>query len=134
MFKGENIRRIAEQKGLKLKEVYEGAGIKEQTFFSIVSGRGNPQSDKLEAIADFLECLIDDFFDREHFKNGQLCKVSGNGNKVQQGTNNVMTENVTKEIEYLQVLLREKEALLEAKNELLKEKDRTIGLLMKSKE
>lgn len=42
-----------------------------------------------------------------------------------------MMEDQAKEIEYLLKLLKEKEALLEAKNELLQEKDRIIKLLEK---
>ena len=40
-----------------------------------------------------------------------------------------MMEDQAKEIEYLLKLLKEKEALFEAKNELLREKDRIIRLL-----
>lgn len=133
MFCGQKIKTIAEQKGLKVKDLYEGANIKSGTFFTILSDKGNPTADKLEAIADFLGCSIDEFFERKSCFQNQQYTVSGNGNKVQQGTNNVMEENQAKEIEYLHVLLREKELRLTTLLELIKEKDRIIELLEKSK-
>ena len=83
----------------------------------------------MEAIADFFECSIDDFFDRKSYGKEQSCTVSGNGNKVQNGKHNVMMEDQAKEIEYLLKLLKEKEALLEAKEMQLRDKDKIIKLL-----
>ena len=137
MFNGENIKKIAEIRKRKIKNVYEGAGIKQPTFFSIISEKGNPTSDNLEAIADFLECSIDDFFDRE-VPYQCLLNVSGKESEARQEKDNVSVENLMKEIENLRVLLKEKELLLqtkdkliETKDELLKEKERTIMLLFK---
>jgi len=72
---------------------------------------------------------IDDFFDRKSYGKEQSCTVSGNGNKVQNGKHNVMMEDQAKEIEYLLKLLKEKEALLEAKEMQLRDKDKIIKLL-----
>ena len=103
MFNGQNIKRLSEIKGVKIKTVCERTGISQGSFY--------------------------DFFDRKSYGKEQSCTVSGNGNKVQNGKHNVMMEDQAKEIEYLLKLLKEKEALLEAKNELLREKDRIIRLL-----
>ena len=119
MFNGQNIKRLSEIKGVKIKTVCERTGISQGSFYTILSERGNPTADNLE----------DDFFDRKSYGKEQSCTVSGNGNKVQNGKHNVMMEDQAKEIEYLLKLLKEKEALLEAKNELLREKDRIIRLL-----
>ena len=129
MFNGQNIKRLSEIKGVKIKTVCERTGISQVSFYTILSERVNPTADNLEAIADFFDCSFDDFFDRKSYGKEQSCTVSGNGNKVQNGKHNVMMEDQAKEIEYLLKLLKEKEALLEAKNELLREKDRIIRLL-----
>ena len=110
MFNGQNIKRLSEIRGIKVKTICDTTGISPGSFYTILSERGNPTADNLEAIADFFECSIDDFFDRKSYGKEQSCTVSGNGNKVQNGK-------------------QEKEALLEAKNELLREKDRIIRLL-----
>ena len=137
MFNGQNIKNITEKRGIKIKSLYEGAGINQGTFFTIISERGNPTADKLEAIADFLECSIDDFFDRK--VNYQSSKnVLAKKSEALQEKDNRSVENLMKEIENLRVLLKEKELLLqtkdkliETKDELLKEKERTIMLLFK---
>lgn len=121
MFNGQNIKNITEKRGIKIKSLYEGAGINQGTFFTIISERGNPTADKLEAIADFLECSIDEFFDRK--VNYQSSK-----NVPEEKNNDTMTE--ANEIEYLRALLKEKDALIEAKNQLLQEKERMIEFLM----
>ena len=109
MFNGQNIKRLSEIKGVKIKTVCDRTGISQGSFYTILSERGNPTADNLEAIADFFECSIDDFFDRKSYGKEQSCTVSGNGNKVQNGKHNVMMEDQAKEIEYLLKLLKEKE-------------------------
>lgn len=133
MYNGQKIKNIIELKGLKQIDVYKSAGINEGTFFSITSEKGNPKADKLELIADFLQCSIDDFFDRKIKVHETSMNVSGSGNKVQNGVHNVMVENQAKEIEHLQLLLKEKEVLIKTKEMQLRDKDKIIALLENKK-
>ena len=59
MFNGQNIKRLSEIKGVKIKTVCERTGISQGSFYTILSERGNPTADNLEAIADFFECSIE---------------------------------------------------------------------------
>ena len=67
MFNGQNIKRLSEIRGIKVKTICDTTGISPGSFYTILSERGNPTADNLEAIADFFECSIDDFFDRKSY-------------------------------------------------------------------
>jgi transcriptional regulator with XRE-family HTH domain len=123
MYNGQIIKDIAESRGLQLKEVFSEAKIKEGTFYQMVGPKGNPKADKLESIANVLECSVDDFFDREI---NNKSNISVNGHKNQVGNGNVMVESQANEIEHLKKLLEEKE-------NMIAEKERTIRILMNKK-
>ena len=123
MFNGQKIKDIISNKGLTQKQVFNRAGIKEATFYSLFNQTANPSSNILESIADVLGCSIDDFFDRNN--DAQLINighnVSGNGNKV---TGDIALSECQSEVAHLKELLKEKD-------ELLNEKERLIKVLMK---
>lgn len=86
------------------------------------------QAHLLEQIAHLLQVPVLCFFDEEFvYENNQIGKISGSGNKVQQGHVNVMLESQEREIENLKLLLTEKD-------NVISEKERCIQLLLKSKE
>lgn len=69
MFNPLYVKDILSNRKLLYKDVYAGSGINENTFKGIMSSKGgNPSANILEALADFLECSIDDFFDRKFKK------------------------------------------------------------------
>lgn len=87
------------------------ANINQGTFFQIISENGNPSADKLEAIANVLNCSIDDFFDRDNSKGNSVVQNGGKGNSASI-YGNVMTgefENNKLRISHLEQLLEEKE-------------------------
>ena len=86
---------------------------------NIINGISIPKADNLEKIADFFEVPIDYFFDRSIEISDPALSITGNGNKVQHGDGNIMTETQAKEIEHL--------------NQLLAEKERTIQILLNQK-
>src|SRR5574344_720941 len=122
MFNGQKIKDIINLKGFTQKQVFNSAGIKEATYYSLFNRNANPSSIILESMADALECSIDDFFDRNndaHYNIGH--NVSGNGNKV---TGDIALTECQSEVSHLKELLNQKD-------ELLKEKERLIKVLMK---
>ena len=123
MYNGQKIKDLIEKRGLKLNEVYTSIGMKEGTFFSIISEKGNPKADKLELIADYLLCPIDTFFDRTEVSVSVNIghKVNGNGNKI---SGDISLSECKKENEHLKQLIQEKERIIN-------EKERTIQILMK---
>jgi transcriptional regulator with XRE-family HTH domain len=114
MFNGLNIKNLAEKNKLMMKDVYINAGINQGTFFQIISDKGNPSADKLEAIADVLNCSIDDFFDRNNRndKGNSVVQNGGSGNAASI-YGNISPSNWQKENEYLRALLEEKERLIQ---------------------
>lgn len=122
MFNGQKIKEIIESKGMTQKEVFTKAGIKQPTFYSLFSDDANPSSNLLECLANFLECSIDDFFDRkvEHSSINIGHHVNGNGNKV---SGDITLSECQTEIAHLKQLLQEKERIIE-------EKERTIQILI----
>lgn len=85
------------------------------------------QAHQLEQIAHLLEVPVVCFFDEEVVcENNKIGKVSGTGNRVQQGHVNVMLESQEREIENLKLLLTEKD-------KVISEKERLIQILMKGK-
>ena len=123
MFNGQKIIQLLEQRQLTKKRLFEYMRTSASGLDSIIK-KCNPTAEKIEQIADFFELPIDYFFDRNIKTTEQATTVNGNGNKVQNGNGNVMTENQAKEIEHLKQLLEEKEKLIQ-------DKERTIQILMK---
>lgn len=81
----------------------------------------------LKQIARALSVPVVCFFDEEFVcENNKIGKISGTGNKVQQGHVNVMLESQEREIENLKLLLTEKD-------KVISEKERLIQILMKGK-
>lgn len=115
MFNAQRIKEIIQKKELSQKEVIKRAGVSESTFYSLYRDGSqkntNPTSNFLEAIADVLECKIDDFFDRreEYYIGYNINHIHGNGNKV----GSVTLSDCKKEVEYLKKLLEEKERLIQ---------------------
>ena len=123
MYNGLKIKDLILSKGLNFKKACALLDMHEATFFNITGEKGNPKADNLEKLADFLQCPIDYFLDRKVELSKEGVSISGNGNKVQHGNGNVMTEQA-KEIDHLKQLLEERERILQ-------EKERTIQILLK---
>ena len=115
MFNGQKIIQLLEQRQITKKRLFEYMRTSASGLDSIIK-KCNPTAEKIEQIADF--------FDRNIKTTEQATTVNGNGNKVQNGNGNVMTENQAKEIEHLKQLLEEKEKSIQ-------DKERTIQILMK---
>ena len=123
MFNGQKIIQLLEQRQITKKRLFEYMRTSASGLDSIIK-KCNPTAEKIEQIADFFELPIDYFFDRNIKTTEQATTVNGNGNKVQNGNGNVMTENQAKEFEHLKQLLEEKEKSIQ-------DKERTIQILMK---
>ena len=81
----------------------------------------------LKQIARALSVPVVCFFEEEEvYENNQIGKISGTGNRVQQGHVNVMLESQEREIDNLKLLLTEKD-------KVISEKERLIQILMKGK-
>lgn len=121
MFNGQKIKDIIYQKGLSQKEVFNRAGIKEATYYSLFKEEANPTSNILESIANVLECSIDEFFDRTNGTQSIQIgyNITGNGNKV----GNIELNECRAELVHLNEIIKQKDALIA-------EKERTIQLLI----
>lgn len=121
-----HIKKISEKKGVSIRKLAESIGMSEQNLHRCI--RVNQiQAYQLEQIAHLLEVPVVCFFDEEVVcENNKIGKVSGTGNRVQQGHVNVMLESQEREIENLKLLLTEKD-------KVISEKERLIQILMKGK-
>nr|DAP41622.1 MAG TPA: LAMBDA REPRESSOR (TRIPLE MUTANT)/DNA COMPLEX-DNA COMPLEX, DOUBLE HELIX, TRANSCRIPTION-DNA.1A [Caudoviricetes sp.] len=121
-----HIKKISEKKGVSIRKLAESIGMSEQNLHRCI--RVNQiQAHQLEQIAHLLEVPVVCFFDEEVVcENNKIGKVSGTGNRVQQGHVNVMLESQEREIENLKLLLTEKD-------KVISEKERLIQILMKGK-
>lgn len=121
-----HIKKISEKKGVSIRKLAESIGMSVQNLHRCI--RVNQiQAHQLEQIAHLLEVPVVCFFDEEVVcENNKIGKVSGTGNRVQQGHVNVMLESQEREIENLKLLLTEKD-------KVISEKERLIQILMKGK-
>ena len=115
------IRDLCEKKGVSIRGLAESIGMSEGNFHRCI--RINQiQAHLLEQVAHELEVPIVSFFDEEAIcKGNKIGRVSGNGNKVQQGHVNVIQDSQEKEIEYLKARLKDKEDMIELLKEQLRE-------------
>ena len=118
-----HIKKFSEEKGVSIRKLAESIGMSEQNLHRCI--RVNQiQAHQLEQIAYLLDVPVVCFFDEEVVcENNKIGKISGTGNKVQQGHVNVMLESQEREIENLKLLLAEKD-------KVISEKERLIQVLM----
>ena len=122
MFNGQKLKDLLESKGIAQNEFSKRIGIAEQTLYGYFRLTANPTSNILEKMANELKCSLDYFFDREIVTSEIIIghQVKGNGNKV---SGNISLSECQKEIAHLNALLEEKERVIS-------EKERTIQILM----
>ena len=122
MFNGQKLKELLESKGIANNVFSKRIGISEQTLYGYFKPTANPTSVTLEKIANELKYSLDYFFDREidskEINIGH--QVRGNGNKV---SGDITLNECKKEIEHLNALLEEKERVIT-------EKERTIQILI----
>ncbi len=114
-----HIKKFSEEKGVSIRKIAESIGMSEQNLHRCI--RVNQiQAHQLEQIAHLLDVPVICFFDEEVVcENNKIGKISGTGNRVQQGHVNVMLESQEKEIEYLKARLKDKEEMIELLKEQL---------------
>lgn len=122
MFNGLRIRELLEEKGIQQNTFSVETGISKSNLWVWIEGKSKPGADALEKMADYFKVPTDYFFDRNidlpNISIGH--QVKGNGNKV---SGDVTISEYCKEIEHLNALLEEKERVIN-------EKERTIQILM----
>lgn len=123
MYNGLIINQLLRDRKIKKNSLIAHMRTSSSGIESIING--NPTVNTLEKIADFFNVSMDVFFERESGSSNIVGNVSGNSNKIQQGKSNIMQASVDKEIENLKLLLIEKD-------KVISEKERLIGVLMKS--
>jgi transcriptional regulator with XRE-family HTH domain len=107
MYNGQRIKELAEKRNINLSTLCAKAGIKKSTFWHMLGPKGNPGADKLDLLADLLECSVDDFFDRSGIEKQNVLSVNVNSNH-----HNVISVE-SSEITHLKELLREKERTIQ---------------------
>lgn len=121
MFKPLNLRKLMDENRVKKVTFYQSLGISKTQLDNILNGKSLPGSDKLEMMANYFNVPIDYFFDRDSERSilniGNT--VSGNGNNI----GNYSMSECQKEVEHLKAILEEKEAVIA-------EKERTIQILL----
>lgn len=115
MFNRHRIKELIEERKVTKVSLYTYANISKKSLDNIINGSNIPNSNNIEAIADFFKLPIDYFFDRSIDISGLNVghHVNGNGNKV---SGDITLSEYQKEIAHLK--------------ELLAEKERTIQILM----
>ena len=121
MFKGERIKVLLEEKNVTKKSLADAVNISTLGLDGTIAG-SNVRAGNLEKIADFFKLPIDYFFDRDINSSGINIghQVKGNGNKI---SGDITLSECRKEIEHLNALLEEKERVIT-------EKERTIQILI----
>ena len=115
MFNPDKIRRLFEDRNISQAQFIKDTGISKSNLYVWLNGSSVPGADKPEIIADYFNLPIDYFFDRS-INSTEISighQIKGNGNKV---SGDITLSECQKEIEHLK--------------ELLKEKERTIQILM----
>ena len=122
MFNGLKIHKLLEERGLTKVSLFTHIGISKKGLDDIINGVHAPKVTYVEALADFFKVSIDFFFDRDINSSGINIghQVKGNGNKV---SGNITLSECQKELEHMK-------ALLEEKDKIITEKERTIQILM----
>lgn len=122
MFNGLKIKELLEKKGVQQNTFCLDTGISKSNFWVWTEGKSKPGADALEKIADYFNVPMDFFFDRDIKPSGVNIghQVKGNGNKI---SGDITLSECRKEIEHLNALLEEKERVIT-------EKERTIQILM----
>lgn len=64
MYNPNKISEILSKKDLSKADLSRGTGLSASTIGYILSYSGNPTADKMEKIPDFLDCSIEEFFER----------------------------------------------------------------------
>lgn len=122
MFNGQKIKDLFEERKVQQTTFTLQTGVSKSNLYVWMENRSRPGADALEKIADFFNLPIDYFFDRNISPDNHIGHtVSGNGNKV---TGDIALSECQSEVVHLKELLRQKD-------ELLKEKERLIKVLMK---
>ena len=122
MFNPDKIRRLFEDRNISQAQFIKDTSISKSNLYVWLNNTSIPGADNLEIIADYFNVPIDYFFDRETNSLGiSIChQVKGNGNKI---SGDITLSECQKEIEHLNALLEEKERVIS-------EKERTIQILM----
>ena len=122
MFNPDKIRRLFEDRNISQAQFIKDTSISKSNLYVWLNNTSIPGADNLEIIADYFNVPIDYFFDRETNPLGISIghQVKGNGNKV---SGDITLSECQKEIEHLNALLEEKERVIT-------EKERTIQILM----
>lgn len=122
MFNPDKIRRLFEDRNISQAQFIKDTSISKSNLYVWLNNTSIPGADNLEIIADYFNVPIDYFFDRETNSLGISIdhQVKGNGNKI---SGDITLSECQKEIEHLNALLEEKERVIS-------EKERTIQILM----
>lgn len=123
---GNRIQQLVEDSGLSVTGFAKKINRGREHVYTIFK-KENIDTGLLIEIAKVLSVPVVCFFDEEEIcENNQIGKISGSGNRVQQGHVNVMQEFQEREIDNLKLLLTEKD-------KVISEKERLIQILMKDK-
>lgn len=122
MFNPDKIRRLFEDRNISQAQFIKDTSISKSNLYVWLNNTSIPGADNLEIIADYFNVPIDYFFDRGTNSLGISIghQVKGNGNKI---SGDITLSECQKEIEHLNALLEEKERVIS-------EKERTIQILM----
>ena len=116
MFNPDKIKQLLDERGIKQAKFIKDLNVSKSNLYVWLNGLSQPKIDSLEEIADYFDVPIDYFFERKRgtnlLTNGH--QVTGNGNTV---SGDITLNECRTEIVHLR--------------ELLKEKERTIQILMK---
>ena len=111
MFNPDKIRRLFEDRKISQAQFLKDTSISKSNLYVWLNNTSIPGADNLEIIADYFNVPIDYFFDRDINSSG--IKISGD----------ITLSECRKEIEHLNALLEEKERVIT-------EKERTIQILI----
>ena len=122
MFNPDKIRRLFEDRNISQAQFIKDTSISKSNLYVWLNNTSIPGADNLEIIADYFNVPIDYFFVCVTNSLGISIghQVKGNGNKV---SGDITLSECQKEIEHLNALLEEKERVIT-------EKERTIQILM----
>lgn len=122
MFNSDKIRRLFEDRKISQAQFLKDTSVSKSNLYVWLNNTSIPGADNLEIIADYFNVPIDYFFDRDINSSGINIghQVKGNGNKI---SGDITLSECRKEIEHFNALLEEKERVIT-------EKERTIQILI----
>lgn len=129
MFNGDRVKDLITQRGMTQTQFAKRLGMSLSTFTHMIAADANPTSRNAELIAENLGVPLQDLF----YSTNNYEVVENKELKAQESIPYKLNASDAETIRLMQKIIDAKDALIAEKENLVKEKERTIRILLKEK-